>query len=110
VTKPHAPARRRSKTHNLAFAVFFFIVGVIGVLVPIMPQIPFFVMSALFLSLVFPKVRRRLRRWRLKYPKLDASYKKWRGRSRRKRQVKIRQRQETSHHEKRHPSHPSSGA
>jgi len=90
VKKPR-PARRRSKTHNLVYAVLFFIVGVIGVLVPVMPQVPFFVMSALFLSLVFPKVRRTLRRWRLKYPKLDASYKKWRSRGRRKRQEAIRQ-------------------
>jgi hypothetical protein len=90
VTRAPAPARRRSKTHNLVYAVLFFIVGVIGVLVPIMPQVPFFVMSALFLSLVFPKVRRRLRRWRLKYPKLDASYKKWRARGRKKRQAAIR--------------------
>ena len=110
MTRPHAPKRRRSKTHNLAYAVLFFIIGVIGVLVPIMPQVPFFVMSALFLSLVFPKVRRRLRRWRLKYPKLDASYKKWRGRSRRKRQEKIRQRR-APHHGKSHPpKHPDPGA
>ncbi len=91
--RSHAPTRaRRSKTRNLALAVFFFIVGVIGVLVPIMPQVPFFVMSALFLSLVFPKVRRTLRRWRHRYPRLDASYKKWRGRARRKRQEHIRRR------------------
>ena len=55
MTAPHPPAPdRRSKTRNIAYAVFFFIVGVIGVLVPIMPQVPFFIMSALFLSLVFP--------------------------------------------------------
>ena len=84
------PRRRRSKTHNLVYAILFFIVGVIGVLVPIMPQVPFFIMSALFLSLVFPKVRRALRRWRLKHPTLDASYRKWRARSRRKRHEAIR--------------------
>ena len=68
----------------------------IGVLVPIMPQVPFFVMSALFLSLVFPKVRRALRRWRLKHPKLDASYRKWRARGRRKRHAAIRRRRDGS--------------
>lgn len=94
MTSIPAPRRRRSKTHNLVYAIFFFIVGVIGVLVPIMPQVPFFIMSALFFSLVFPKVRRKLRSWRLKYPKFDASYKKWRGRSRRKRQEAIRRRRE----------------
>jgi uncharacterized membrane protein YbaN (DUF454 family) len=89
----HSPPkrrRRRSKTHNLVYAILFFVVGVIGILVPIMPQVPFFVMSALFLSLVFPKVRRALRRWRLKHPKLDASYRKWRARGRRKRHEAIR--------------------
>lgn len=86
------PPRRRSKTHNLAFAIFFFIVGVIGVLVPVMPQVVFFVMSAIFFSLVFPSFRRKLRKWRHKYPKFDASYRKWRDRSRRKRQTKIKAR------------------
>ncbi len=91
--RPHATApARRSKTRNLVLAVFFFILGVIGVLIPVMPQVPFFIMSALFLSLVFPKVRRTLRRWRHRYPKLDASYKKWRGKARRKRQQSIRSR------------------
>ncbi|HWZ85160.1 MAG TPA: DUF454 family protein [Thermoanaerobaculia bacterium] len=98
------PRRRRSKTHNLAFAIFFFIVGVIGVLVPIMPQVPFFIMSALFLSLVFPKVRRRLRRWRQRYPKLDASYKKWRSRGRKKRQAAIRAWRDAVAAEKHRPS------
>jgi uncharacterized membrane protein YbaN (DUF454 family) len=85
------PARsRRSKTHNLAYAIGFFILGIIGVLIPVMPQVPFFVMSALFFSLVFPKVRRALRRWRRRYPKLDASYRKWRSRARRRRQDAIR--------------------
>ena len=86
---PRAPRRRRSKTHNLAYAIGFFILGVIGVLVPIMPQVPFFIMSALFFSLVFPKVRRALRRWRLKHPKLDAAYRKWRGKARHKRRRKM---------------------
>ncbi|MEP7132295.1 MAG: hypothetical protein ABI914_03975, partial [Acidobacteriota bacterium] len=40
--------RRRSKALNLALGVFFFILGVIGVLLPIVPQIPFFIMSFLF--------------------------------------------------------------
>ncbi len=80
--------RRRSKTQNLVYAIFFFVVGVIGVLVPILPQVPFFIMSALFFSLVFPGLRRALRRWRLKHPKLDAAYRKWRARARRKRLAK----------------------
>lgn len=94
MTRHPKPARRRSKTHNLVYAIFFFVVGVIGILIPIMPQVPFFVMSALFFSLVFPKVRRTLRRWRRKYPKLDASYHRWRSKGRRKRQEAIRRRRE----------------
>jgi len=95
VTVPHLPPRRRnSKARNLALAIFFFILGVIGVLVPVMPQVVFFVMSALFFSLVFPSFRRRLRKWRHKYPKFDASYRKWRDRSRRKRQHNIRTRRQ----------------
>lgn len=91
MTAPHAPRRkRRSKTRNIVYAVFFFIVGVIGVLVPIMPQVPFFIMSALFLSLAFPRVRRAIRKFRHRYPKLDASYRKWRDRARRKRREKVR--------------------
>ncbi len=93
MTAPLPPSpRRRSKARNLALAIFFFIVGVIGVLVPVMPQIVFFIMSALFLSLVFPSFRRKLRKWRHKYPKLDGSYRKWRDRARRKRQERIRKR------------------
>ena len=68
----------RQKLRYLLLAVFFFIVGVIGVLIPVMPQVPFFIMSALFLSLVFPKVRRALRRFRHRHPKIEAAYRKWR--------------------------------
>ncbi len=88
--------RRRSKTHNLVYAAIFFVLGVIGVLVPIMPQVPFFIMSALFLSLVFPRVRRALRRWRRRYPKLDDAYRKWRAKARRKRHTEIRRRRDGS--------------
>ena len=93
MTASHSPSRkRRSRTRNIVFAVVFFILGVIGVLVPVMPQVPFFIMSALFLSLAFPRVRRAIRRFRHRYPKLDASYRKWRANARRKRQEKIRTR------------------
>ena len=86
---PQTPARR-SKTRNLLLAIFFFIVGVIGVLIPVMPQVPFFIMSALFLSLVFPRVRRAIRRFRKRHPKLDEGYKKWRDKARRRRRERKR--------------------
>jgi uncharacterized membrane protein YbaN (DUF454 family) len=91
---PAKPRRRRSKTRNLVYAIGFLVLGIIGVLIPIMPQVPFFIMSVLFFSLVFPKVRRALRRWRLKHPKLDAAYRKWRARGRSKRHTVIRRRRE----------------
>ncbi len=103
MTKTTRAPARRSRTRNLILAIFFFILGVIGLLIPVVPQVPFFVMSVLFFSLVFPRVRRTLRRWRHRYPKLDASYKKWRAKARHKRQSAIRRRRETSHH-------PGSGA
>ena len=93
MTASHSPPPgRRSKARNLALAVFFFVLGVIGVLVPVMPQVVFFIMSAIFLSLVFPSFRRKLRRWRHRFPKLDASYRKWRDRARRKRRERIKER------------------
>lgn len=92
--KEKSSRQRRSKTRNLVFAILFFVLGVIGVLIPVMPQVPFFVMSALFFSLVFPRVRRALRRWRHRYPKLDAAYRKWRSKARRRRQERIRRHRE----------------
>ena len=87
--KKKARRKKRGKAHNLAWAIFFFILGVIGVLVPIMPQIPFFIMSVLFLSLVFPSVRRRLRRFLHRHPKIAHAYKKWKDSRRKKRRQKI---------------------
>ena len=83
---------RRSKTRNLLLGILFFVLGVIGVLIPVIPQVPFFIMSALFFSLVFPRVRRAIRGFRHRHPRLDATYKKWRGKARRKRQESIRRR------------------
>jgi len=92
--KKSARRRPRSKAHNLAWAIFFFILGVIGVLVPIMPQIPFFIMSVLFFSLVFPSVRRKLRRFLRGHPRIAHAYKKWRDKARSKRQAMIRRERE----------------
>jgi uncharacterized membrane protein YbaN (DUF454 family) len=88
------PRARRSKAWNLALGIFFFILGVIGVLIPVMPQVPFFIMSLLFLSLVFPSIRRRIRRFLHRHPKLAHAYKRWRDKGRKKRQELIRKEKE----------------
>ena len=85
VRSPHA-----NKARNLFWAIFFFILGVIGVLIPVMPQVPFFIMSLIFFSLVFPKVRRALRRFLHRHPKVAHAYKKWRDKARHKRRRKMR--------------------
>jgi uncharacterized membrane protein YbaN (DUF454 family) len=87
---PTHPRRGRRRARNIALAVFFFILGVIGVLVPIMPQVPFFVMSLLFLSLASRRVHRAVRRFLHRYPKVEASFHGWRHKRRAKRRGKIR--------------------
>lgn len=89
-------AARRGRAKNLFWAVVFFLLGVIGVLIPIVPQIPFFIMSLLFLSLVFPGVRRALRRFLHRHPKLAHAYKRWKDRRRRKRLDRIRKEKESA--------------
>ena len=75
-----ADAARRATSRS---AIFFFILGVIGILVPVMPQIVFFFLSPSSSRCVFPSFRRGCASWRHKYPKLDASYRKWRRTARR---------------------------
>jgi cytochrome b561 len=86
--------KRRSKAWNLVLAILFLILGIIGVLLPIVPQIPFFIMSLLFFSFVFPAVRRALRRFLRRHPKIAHAYKKWRDQARRKRLELIRKERE----------------
>ena len=75
-------------------AAFWFIVGVIGVMVPIMPQVPFFVMSLLFLALVSRRVHRRVRGFLRRHPKAEASYHRWRHKRRKKRVARLTKRRE----------------
>lgn len=97
--------RRRGKAWNLALGIFFFIVGVIGVLVPVMPQVPFFVMSLLFFSLVFPPIRRRIRRFLHRHPRIAHAYKSWRDKARKKRQDIIRREKEFAARRHHHGEH-----
>jgi uncharacterized membrane protein YbaN (DUF454 family) len=93
LTDGHRPSRvRRNKVWNLALAIFFFLLGFVGLLIPVMPQILFFAMGILFLSLVSPTVRRRVRKFLHRHPKMAHAYKRWRNKGRQKRLVMIRRR------------------
>jgi uncharacterized membrane protein YbaN (DUF454 family) len=72
------------------------VLGVVGILIPVVPQIPFFVMSLLFLSLVSPPIRRGIRRFLHRHPKLAHTYKSWRDKRRRRRLDSIRKKR---HHD-----------
>ncbi|HEY7862121.1 MAG TPA: DUF454 family protein [Thermoanaerobaculia bacterium] len=92
VDLPAAPHSKKAKAKYLALAIFFFILGVIGVIVPVMPQLLFFAASLIFLSMISPPIRRWVRRFLQKHPKMAAQYKKWRDRGRAKRQKLIKKR------------------
>jgi uncharacterized membrane protein YbaN (DUF454 family) len=91
-----AVSRRRRQVVNIALGAFFFVLGVIGILIPVMPQIVFFFLSAFFFSRASQRLRRALRRFRQRYPKLDNGYKRWREKRRRKRRERIRRRAASS--------------
>jgi len=82
---------------NIFLGILFFVLGVIGILIPVMPQIVFFFLSALFFSMVSPRLRRALRRFRKRHPSVDRAYAKWREKSRRKRQELIRKARKFRH-------------
>ena len=85
---------KRQKAWNIALGVFFFVLGVIGVLIPVMPQLVFFFLSLVFFSRVSPRLRRAVRRYRKRHPKLENAYRKWRRKSREKRLEIIRRARE----------------
>jgi uncharacterized protein len=93
----HRRPRRRSKAWNLALAILFFVLGVIGVFVPIMPQLAFFFLSLIFFSRISPRFRRAVRRFRKRHPKLDRAYEKWRAKARQKRLKLIRKARKIRH-------------
>ena len=82
---------------NIFLGILFFVLGVIGILVPVMPQIVFFFLSALFFSMVSPRLRRALRRFRKRHPSVDRAYAKWREKGRKKRQEIIRKARKFRH-------------
>lgn len=95
---------------NLTLAIFFFTLGVIGLVIPVMPQVVFFAMGTLFLSLVSPSVRRRVRKFLHHHPRLAHMYKRWRDKGRRRRREIIRRRKalaERLHRHRREHEDPS---
>lgn len=80
----------RRKAWNIALGVFFFVLGVIGILIPVMPQLVFFFLSLVFFSRVSPRLRRAVRRYRQRHPKVEKAYQSWRRKSREKRLELIR--------------------
>ena len=82
---------------NILLGILFFVLGVIGILIPVMPQIVFFFLSALFFSMVSPRLRRALRRFRKRHPSVDRAYAKWSEKGRQKRQELIRKARKFRH-------------
>jgi len=96
--REHSPTPiHRRTTRNIALGILFFVLGVIGILVPVMPQVIFFFLSALFFSFVSPRLRRAMRRFRQRHPKVDRAYAKWREKGRRRRLKLIRQARKLRH-------------
>ena len=85
------PIQRRT-TRNIVLGILFFVLGVIGILIPVMPQVVFFFLSALFFSFVSPRLRRAMRRFRQRHPSVDKAYAKWREKGRKRRLNHIRNR------------------
>ena len=82
----HGPGSAyRKKIWNIALGTFFFILGVIGILIPVMPQLAFFFLSLVFFSRVSKRLRRAVRGYRKRHPKMDRAYTNWRRRAREKR-------------------------
>ena len=83
-------AAQRKKIWNITLGIFFFILGLIGILIPVMPQLIFFFLSAIFFSRASKRFRRAMRRYRQRHPKVERAYTNWRRKARAKRQELIR--------------------
>jgi len=92
-THPPTPIHRR-RTRNIVLGVVFLILGIVGLIIPVMPQLIFFFLSALFFSMVSPPLRRAMRRFRKRHPSLDSAYTKWREKARLKRRRQMRKKRE----------------
>jgi uncharacterized membrane protein YbaN (DUF454 family) len=93
---PRTPLHKR-RFRNFLLGIGFFVLGVIGIFIPVMPQIIFFLLSLVFFSMVSQRLRRAMRRFRRRHPSLDRAYTKWRERGRRKRLKMIRKARKLRH-------------
>jgi len=112
MVSPHPEKRRpsrvrRSKGWDLALAFFFFALGIVGIAVPVMPQVLFFAMGLFFLSMASPPVRRAMRRFLHRNPRLLHRYNAWRHRRRGKRLDRIRKARALAQRFHLHRPHPA---
>lgn len=100
VHEKHRPSRtplHKRRLRNFLLGIGFFVLGVIGIFIPVMPQLIFFLLSLIFFSMVSQRLRRAMRRFRRRHPSLDKAYVKWRERGRRKRLQLIRKARKFRH-------------
>jgi uncharacterized membrane protein YbaN (DUF454 family) len=93
---PRTPLHKR-RLRNFLLGIGFFVLGVIGIFIPVMPQLIFFLLSLVFFSMVSQRLRRAMRRFRRRHPSLERAYIKWRERGRRKRLKLIRKARKFRH-------------
>jgi uncharacterized membrane protein YbaN (DUF454 family) len=95
--RPPPPPLHKRRLRNVLLGIGFFVLGVIGVFIPVMPQLIFFFLSLLFFSMVSQRLRRAVRRYRRRHPSIDRAYTKWRERGRKKRLKLIRKARKFRH-------------
>lgn len=49
------------KTICLIFAIIFYLLGIIGLIIPIVPQIPFFIIGTIFMIIGFKSFKTKIR-------------------------------------------------
>jgi uncharacterized membrane protein YbaN (DUF454 family) len=79
--KNSRPPSAKHRVRNIVLGAVFFLLGVIGIVIPVMPQFLFFAMSFFFFSLAFPPLQRWFHRFLARHPKLARHYERWRQRA-----------------------------
>jgi uncharacterized membrane protein YbaN (DUF454 family) len=68
----------RHRVRNLVLGTVFLLLGLIGILIPVMPQLLFFALSFFFFSLAFPPLQRWFQRFLRRHPRVAEHYERWR--------------------------------